>query len=119
MMFSEKDLVERSAEEMQREIDDLLAESERLKSEHETAFQRVEELRRESVETRPENPELAEVLWQEAEKLHEEGRENLRLSLEKRLRAGELKHRLKIRAQIESIDVYEDVWQKASKAGRQ
>jgi septation ring formation regulator EzrA len=64
-MFSEKDLIERSVADMSREVDDLLAESKRLREEHDAALQKEEELRRESVETRPTNAELAEAFWQE------------------------------------------------------
>lgn len=118
-MFSEKDLVERSVEDMSREVEDLLAESKRLREEHETALRREEELRRESVETRPTDPELAETLWQEAECLRDDGREMLRLSMEKKLRAGEVQHRIDVHDQIESLDKrYEETWRKAMKAGR-
>lgn len=117
-MFSEKDLVERSVADMSREVDDLLAESKRLREEHEAALQKEEELRRESVETRPTNAELAEALWQEAERLREDGREMLRLSMEKKLRAGEIQHRINIHDQIESLDGYDEAWRKAAKAGR-
>ncbi len=118
-MFSEKDLVERSVEDMSREVEELLGESERLREEHEAALQKEEELRRESVETRPTDPELAETLWQEAECLRDEGREMLRLSMEKKLRAGEVQHRIDIHDQIESLDKsYEEIWKKAAKAGR-
>lgn len=118
-MFSEKDLVERSVEDMSREAEELLAESKRLREEYEAALKKEEELRRESVETRPTDPELAETLWQEAECLRDEGREMLRLSMEKKLRAGEVQHRIDIHDQIESLDKsYEEVWKKAAKAGR-
>ncbi len=117
-MFSEKDLVERSIEDMSQEVKDLTAESNRLREEYEAALQKEGELRRESVETRPTNAELAEVLWQEAESLHDEGREMLRLSMEKKLRAGEIQHRIDIHSQIESLDGYNEAWQKAVKAGR-
>jgi hypothetical protein len=118
-MFSEKDLVERSVEDMSLEVQDLLAESKRLHEEHEAALQKEEDLRRESVETRPKDAEMAEMLWQEAEKLREDGREMLRLSMEKKLRAAEVQHRIDVHDQIESLDKsYEDVWKKAVKAGR-
>lgn len=118
-MFSEKDLVERSVEDMSREVEDLLAESKRLREEHGAALQREEELRRESVETRPTDPELAETLWQEAERLRDDGREMLRLSMEKKLRADEVQHRIDIHDQIESLDKrFEDTWRRAAKAGR-
>jgi hypothetical protein len=117
-MFSEKDLVERSFEDMIQEIKELTAESKRLQEEYGAAKDREVELRRESVETRPENADLAETLWQEAERLHEEGREMLRLSMEKKLRAAEVQHRIDIHDQIQSLDGYDEAWRKAVKAGR-
>jgi cell division septum initiation protein DivIVA len=117
-MFSEKDLVERSTEEMQAEIDSLKAESEDLRTRHAEALQRETELRRDSVDIRPTDPSLAEKLWQEAESLHEEAKEMMQLWMEKKLRASEIKHQLDIHAQIESLENYDDIWQKASRAGR-
>lgn len=117
-MFSEKDLVTRSAEEMSREVAELLAESKRLRDGHDAALANEAELRRESVESRPNDAGLAEALWQEAERLREEGQEMLRLAMEKRLRAGEVQHRIDIHDQIESLNNYDEIWRKASKAGR-
>jgi hypothetical protein len=118
LMFSEKDLVNRSIEDMSLEVKDLLAESYRLRAEYEAALQQELGLRRESVEARAENSELAEALWLEAEKNRTDGRELLRLSVERRLRAAEVQHRIDIRSQIEAIDEYEGIWQKASRTGR-
>ncbi len=117
-MFSEKDLVARSVEEMSREVADLLAESKRLRDEHDSALKKEAELRRESVESRPNDAGLAEALWQEAERLREAGQEMMRLAMEKRLRAAEVQHRIDIHDQIESLDNYDEVWRKAAKAGR-
>ena len=117
-MFSEKDLVARSIEDMSQEIKDLLSESARLRAEYDESLQREEDLRRQSVEARTENPDLAETLWQKAEQLRTDYREMLSLSVEKRLRAAEIQHRIDIRSQIEAIDSYEEIWKKASKAGR-
>jgi len=117
-MFSEKDLVARSVEDMRQEVEELLAESQRLREEHEATLGEEAELRRRSVEMRPADSELAESLWQQAETLRDEGREMLRLSMEKKLRAAEVQHRIDIHDQIESLDSYEDVWQKAARAGR-
>jgi 3-deoxy-D-arabino-heptulosonate 7-phosphate (DAHP) synthase len=117
-MFSEKDLVARSRVDMTQEVKELLAESKRLQEEYEAALQREGEQRLASVEARPESLELAETLWQEAERLKEEGRELLRLSMEKKLRAAEVQHRIDVRAQIESLNEYEGVWRKAAKAAR-
>jgi hypothetical protein len=119
-MFSEKDLVARSIEDMQQEVDSLLKESDRLKAEQDSMLQKSDDLRRESVDARPNDPELSEMLWAEAERLREGGREMLRLSVENRIRAGDIQHRIDIRAQIESLDrdVYDDLWKKAVNAER-
>ncbi len=117
-MFSEKDLVARSVEEMSREVEEMLAESKGLRDKHDAALQKEAELRRESVESRPIDAGLAEALWQEAERLREEGQEAMRLSMEKRLRAAEVQHRIEIHDQIESLDGYDEIWRKAAMAGR-
>ena len=117
-MFSEKDLAERSVEEMSLEAEELQAESKRLRENYEAALLREEELRRESVETRPNNAEQAETLWQEAERVKDEGREMLRLSMEMKLRAAEIRHRVEIHDQIQSLNNYDEVWQKAARAER-
>ncbi|MDD1737349.1 MAG: hypothetical protein LUP00_01175 [Methanothrix sp.] len=117
-MFSEKDLVERSIEDMAAEVRELLAEAERLKEEHEAALQKEMHLRTRSVEARPTDAAAAEQLWQEAEELHESAKEMLSLSLEKKLRAGDVQHRIEIHDQIESMDSSEEIWRKAAKAGR-
>lgn len=117
-MFSEKDLVTRSIEDMSLEVKDFMAESVRLRAEYEASLRREEDLRRESVEVRAENPALAETLWLKAEQLRTDYRELLRQSVEKRLRAAEVQHRIDIRSQIEALDGYEEIWEKASKARR-
>jgi hypothetical protein len=117
-MNSKKDLVARTVEDMSREIEELQAESRRLRLAYEAALQKEEELRRQSVDSRPGNAEVAEALWQEAERLKEDGREMLRLSMENKLRAGEVQHRIEIHNQVESLDNYDEVWRKAAKAGK-
>lgn len=117
-MFSEKDLVERSIEDMQAEAKELLAEAERLKMEHEAMLQKEMLLRNQSVEARPIDPAEAERLWQEAEGLNDSAKESLRLSMEKRLRAADLQHRIKIHDQIQSMDRSDEIWREASGAGR-
>ncbi|HQE97396.1 MAG TPA: hypothetical protein PKY20_04270 [Methanothrix sp.] len=117
-MISEKDLVERSIEDMQAEASELLSEAERLKEEHEAALQKVMLLRTGSVESRPIDSAEAERLWQEAEELNDSAKESLRLSMEKRLRAADLQHRIKIHDQIQSMDRSDEVWREAAKAGR-
>ncbi|MBN1234524.1 MAG: hypothetical protein JW999_00565 [Methanotrichaceae archaeon] len=117
-MFSEKDLVARSVEDMAHEVEELLADAKRMKEEHDAAMQKETELRSKSVETRPDDAALAESLWQEAEELRDAAKENLRLSMEKRLRAAEVQHRIEIHDQIESIDNSDEVWQKAAGSRR-
>ena len=117
-MFSENDLVARNKDDMTREVEELLADAERLKEEHEAALQSEKELRARSVETRPDDAALAERLWQEAEELRDCSKEMLRISMEKRLRAGDVQHRIDIHDQIESIDNSDEVWRKAAGAGR-
>ncbi len=100
-MFSEKDLVARSIEDMAQEVEELqaLAREEREKSE--ALSQKEIELRRKSVETRSVNAELAESFWQEAENS-----------------AAEVQHRIDIHDQIESLDDYDEVWRQAASARR-
>ncbi len=117
-MFSEKDLVERSVEDMVAEVKELLAEAERLRVEHEKATEKEMLLRTRSVETRPADAEQAERLWLEAEELRESARENLRLSMEKRLRAADVQHRIDVHDVIESMDNSDNVWRKAAGARR-
>jgi sulfate adenylyltransferase subunit 1 (EFTu-like GTPase family) len=117
-MFSENDLVARSKEDMAAEVAELLAEAKRLKEEHEAALQKERVLRVKSVETRQADAVQAEVLWQEAEGLRDSAQEMLRLSMENRLRAAEVQHRIDIHDQIESIDNSDEVWRKAAGAGR-
>ncbi len=118
-MFSEKDLlIDRNVEDMKHEVEELLAESNRLQREHEIATQKEFELRKRSIEVRPENAELAEAIWQEAELLKDESREMLRLSMEKKLHAAEVKHRIDIHCQIESLDNYDEVWRESARMGR-
>ena len=117
-MFSENDLVARSKEDMAHEVEELLADARRLKEGHEAALQSEKELRAKSVETRPDDAALAEKLWQEAEELRDAAKENLRLFMEKKLRAADVQHRIEIHDQIESIDNSDEVWRKAAGARR-
>ena len=117
-MFSETDLVARSKEDMTHEVEELQADAKRLKEEHDAALQKEMELRAKSVETRTGDAALAEKLWQEAEELRDGAKEMLSISMEKRLRAAEVQHRIDIHDQIESIDNSDEVWQKAARARR-
>ena len=117
-MFSDEGLVTKSLEDMRLEIESLHAEAAKLRAEHDATQQKIEELRRESVDTRQSNPEKAELIWLEAERLLDENKELLRKSVENTLRAGEVKHRLDVRSQIEAIDSSDEIWKKAVRAGR-
>jgi len=117
-MFSNDALVSKSLEEMNLEIESLHAEAARLRAEHDAAFQKIEDLRRKSIEARPSDPEEAELIWLEAERLQDESKEMLRKSVEKTLQAGEIKRRLEIRAQIEAIDSSDEIWKEAVRARR-
>jgi hypothetical protein len=117
-MFSEKDLVARSKEDMTSEVEELQNDAKRQKEQHEAALQKEMELRARSVETRAADGALAEKLWQEAEKLRDTSREALRLSMENRLRAAEVQHHIDIHDLIESIDNSDEVWRKAAGARR-
>jgi hypothetical protein len=117
-MFSENDLVARSKVDMTREIEELLADAKRLKEEHDAALLREMELRAKSVETRAADAAEAEKLWQEAEELRDNSKEMLRISMEDRLRAAEVQHRIDIHDLIESMDNSDEVWQKAAGARR-
>jgi len=117
-MFSEKDLVARSKEDMAAEVAELLVEAKRLREEHEAALQKEVELRAKSVDTRMGDAAQAEKLWLDAEELRDSAREMLRISMEKRLRAAEVQHRIDIHDQVEAIDNSEEIWRKAARAGR-
>lgn len=78
-MFSDKDLVARSIEDMAEEVADLQALARKEREKYEALRQMEIELRRKSVETRPVSDELAESFWQEAESLREESQELMRL----------------------------------------
>jgi hypothetical protein len=117
-MFSDEGLVTKSLVDMQKEIESLHIEASKLRAEHDAALKRIEELRRESVDARPSDPEDAELIWLEAERLCDESKELLRMSVENTLRAGEVKRRLDIRSQIEAIDGSDEIWKKAVRAGR-
>ncbi len=117
-MFSDEGLVTKSLEDMRQEIESLHVEASKLRAEYDAAQQKIEELRRESIDTRQSDPEDAELIWLEAERLLDESKEMLRMSVENTIRAGEIKRRLDIRAQIEAIDGSDEIWKKAVQAGR-
>jgi hypothetical protein len=117
-MFSDEGLVTKSLEDMRLEIESLHAEAARFRAEHDAAAQKIEELRRESVDKRQSDPDGAELIWLEAERLVDESKELMRKSVESTVRAGEIKHRLDIRAQIEAIGGSDEIWKRAVRAGR-
>jgi hypothetical protein len=117
-MFSDKDLVARSIEDMAEEVADLQALARKEREKSESLRQMEIELRRKSVETRPVSDELAESFWQEAESLREESQELMRLFMEHKLRAAEVQRRIDIHDQIESLDSYDEVWREAARARR-
>jgi hypothetical protein len=117
-MFSDEGLITKSLGDMRQEIESFLADAARLRAEYDAALDRINKLRIESIEARQSDPETAELLWAEAEDLQNDSKEMLRLSIEKTLKAGEIKHRLDIRAQIEAIDGSDETWKKAVQAGR-
>jgi uncharacterized coiled-coil DUF342 family protein len=117
-MFSDNGLVTKSLEDLQNEINSLQEEAAKLRADHDASLQKIEDLRRKAVDVRPSDPKEAELLWQEAERLRDESKEMLRQSVEKTLKAGEIKRRLEIRAQIEAIDTSDEVWEQAVRARR-
>ena len=117
-MFSDKDLVARSIEDMAQEVAERQALSRGQREKSEGLNQKEIELRRKSVEIRPVKAELAESLWQEAESLRDESRELMRLSMENRLHAAEVQRRIDIHDQIESLDNYDEIWREAARAKR-
>ncbi|HWQ20911.1 MAG TPA: hypothetical protein VN455_14115 [Methanotrichaceae archaeon] len=117
-LFSGEDLKPRSLDEMKKEVSDLMAESERLREEHDSMLKRSDELRNQSIEARSADPALAESLWEESEKLRDESKDVLRESVEKRVRAADVQHRVDIRAEMEVIDQSDEIWKAASRARR-
>ncbi len=50
--------------------------------------------------------------------MRDEAKESMRQSVEKTMRAADIKHRIDIRAQIEAVDNYDKAWRDAVRAGR-
>lgn len=118
-MFGDEVFVEKSFEEMEQDMKDLLAESERLKKESVDLMMKADSLRNESVDLRFQDPEKAEGIWQESERLCEEGKEMRRLSVDKNLKASDIKHRLDIHDQIVAVvDHADEIWKGAIRAKR-
>jgi len=118
-MFGDEVFVEKSFEEMEQDMKDLLAESERLKKEAADIMVKANSLRNESVDLRFQDPERAEGIWQESERLREESNELKRLSVDKNLKASDIKHRLDIHDQIVAVvDHADEIWKGAIRAKR-
>lgn len=119
MLGIEDEFVERSFEEMEVDMKRLLEESQRLKKEASDLLRRSDDLRRRSIELRPEDPAAAEEMWQESEELRVESREMVRLSVDSSLKAGDIKHRIKIHDQIVAVvDRADEIWKGAIRAAR-
>lgn len=103
---------------MKKEVEDLMVESARLREEHDSMLKRSDELRNKSIEARSADPALAESLWEESERLRDGSKEILRESVEKRVRAADIQHRVDIRAEMEAIDQSDEIWREASRARR-
>ena len=118
-MFGDEVFVEKSFEEMEQDMKDLLAESERLKKEAADLMAKADTLRNESVDLRIQDPKRSEEIWQESERLREEGKEMRRLSVDKSLKASDIKHRLDIHDQIVAVvDHADEIWKGAIRGKR-
>jgi len=110
------EFVEKSFEEMEKDMEGFLAESGRLKKEAAEILARSDELRRQSVDLRFEDPKVAEEVWQESERLREESKETMRQSVDQKIKASDVKHRLEIHDQITAVvDRAEELWKGAIK----
>ncbi len=119
MLGLDEDLVKRSSEEMQENMETFLVDSERLRNEAADLLRRSDEVRNKSVEMRNQDADLAEDLWMESERLRDQSKEAMRLSVDNKVKAGDIKHRIKIHDLIENvIDEADEVWKGALRARR-
>ena len=119
MLGLDEDLVKRSSEEMQENMENFLVDSERLRNEAADLLRRSDEVRNKSVEMRNQDADLAEDLWMESERLRDQSKEAMRLSVDNKVKAGDIKHRIKIHDLIENvIDEADEVWKGALRAQR-
>ncbi|MHC1593827.1 MAG: hypothetical protein ACXQT2_00745 [Methanotrichaceae archaeon] len=119
MLGLDEDLVKISSEEMQENMENFLAGSERLRNEAADLLRRSDEVRNKSVDMRNQDADLAEGLWMESERLRDQSKEAMRLSVDNKVKAGDIKHRIKIHDLIENvIDEADEVWKGALRARR-
>lgn len=118
-MFHDVELIERSAKVMRSEMEKLLGEAARDREESQSMLKEAQKVRSKSVDLRSADPEMAESLWEEAERLYALGKDLLRESVDKTLKAGDIKRRLDIHDQIEAtFDYADELWKGAIKAKR-
>lgn len=111
---TEKDLVLKSYDEMRAEMEQLLSESAKCRDRSAEEIVKSDELRSRSIDLRLSDPDQAEALWTEAEERREHSKDLMRQSVEMRIRAAEIQHRLDIHDQIEAIsDEAEELWRGA------
>jgi len=119
MLGLNEDLVERSFEEMQENMENLLTDSKRLRRDAADLLIRSDEVRNKSIDIRNQDTDLAEDLWMESERLRDQSKEAMRLSVDNEVKAGDIKHRIKIHDLIENvIDEADEVWKGALRARR-
>lgn len=119
MLGLDEDLVKISSEEMQENMENFLAGSERLRKEAADLLRRSDEVRNKSVDMHNQDADLAEDLWMESERLRDQSKEAMRLSVDNKVKAGDIKHRIKIHDLIENvIDEADEVWKGALRARR-
>lgn len=117
MLGLDEDLVKISSEEMQENMENFLAGSERLRNEAADLLRRSDEVRNKSVDMHNQDADLAEDLWMESERLRDQSKEAMRLSVDNKVKAGDIKHRIKIHDLIENvIDEADEVWKGALRA---
>ncbi|MBN1324061.1 MAG: hypothetical protein JW986_08745 [Methanotrichaceae archaeon] len=113
------DLVEKSYEEMAKEIEELLAESKRLAEGASSAIERSDSYRSQSVDLHGLDSERAEGLWNEAEELRSLAREMMRQAVDARIRAADIQHCLDIHDTVQAaMDYSKKAWDGAVRAGR-
>ena len=118
-MFQDDGIVERSIEDMRLEMETLLKESNQNREESYALLEESKKVRSKSIELRSANPDMAESLWEEAEQLFNQSKNLYRDSVDKMLKASDIKHRIEVHDQIEAtIDHADDLWKGAIKARR-
>jgi len=119
MLGLDEGFVEKSFEEMEEDMKELLTMAERQKKEASELLRSSESLRNQSIDLRKDLPEKAEGIWQEADKLQADSKELMRQSVDNKLKANDIKHRLDVHQQIvEVIDHADELWKGAIKSKR-